>query len=428
MSAARRVPVASPRPLLTLAALACAGMLLAGCSGESTNDTSGSSGERVVREEDLDLGGEDAEAAKVEKTAVSLADGRAVESARLAEFVVDPSTVDPAMQQGCTPAGTMVSPDELSRVFSDEDPKLVAMRIAGASACRVYGTAADPSKLTLTVLIFASPAKAKAFAASVHARASRNGTNLFDGTSTFSSATTIDGHPEILTSLFKVKRDSPDQSITAVTAYGSAVAYTFTSPAAGQVPATKARIARLFDAQRDALAKFEPKTLEQLLGQRIDPTGVAKLTLARPSIGKPKKQESEIVRVWGPNAALHRQTWAKGLAKAFKRADVDVMADGGSSVYRTGSVRQAKRLLDDFQKTVTETQYDAFHTPKGLPDARCYQIKATLVNSPIGGLLAPNYCQVRFGRYIAETSGTTADQAENRVSAQYLVLQRALGA
>ena len=89
-------------------------------------------------------------------------------------------------------------------------------------------------------------------------------------------------------------------------------------------------------------------------------------------------------------------------------------------MYEAGSAAKAKRLLADLNAAGEEHEYREKFAPKGLPDAACFELKIDTESR------APNVCRVQVGRYVAEVGGTSSDDAEDKVSAQFLVLQDAV--
>lgn len=407
------------RSIVSCVALVCCASFAVSCGGDDDGEKNDGPKQRVVEERDLDLGSAVAIAATVDTSVEDLADARAVEASRIAEVLVDPVTVDQRFQRGGLPSGAMASPTELTRLLADVEPKLFAKRVSGATSNRSF-VEQDSIGMNNTLLTFDTEADAARFVKEVGDKNERNRINQFTGGLTYGKKISIPGQPTVRASTFEVEKNDPDPSVTALTNRGRVVAYIYSTGQRAQIPELLKILDKVFDAQFTALEGFEPRSLREILGRRIDTTGVAKLAL-RSSAPLTGKHEPNIPRVWGRNGALHVQSWVGGLDEAFERADVDALAQSGSSVYRAGSVAKAKRLLKDFDASVTDVQYRSFHTPKGLREAKCYKLK---IDSSV---LYPNVCMVQYGRYVAEAGGKDNATAEGLISAQYLVFQEALG-
>ena len=409
--------------------LACAAQLT-GCGGSGGDDdpNGGSSGapvvreqeSPVVREEDLDLGGIEPRAGDVPETAGDLANGRAVEARRLAEVVIDPSTLDDRFQAVGLPTGALTSPTQIANAFASYDPNLFKDRISGAAARRFMGSASDNDiDMSIYVVSFKDPATAARAVKSISEKDETNSINVF-GSVTFGSRTTLAGHPEVNASLLRTSREDPAPSLAGHAAYGDLMVSMVIPGRPGKLALAEQLMSRAFTEQRAALKGFESTPLSEIVELRVDEDGLSMLALSARE-GNSKDQEPDVPSIWGPNGALHQQTWAGNLREAFERAELEAMVQAGSNVYRTGSTEQAKRLLDDFEETVTQVNYREGNKPRGLSDARCYELVAT---SSIG---APHFCQVQYGRYVAEGAGKSAADAQARISAQYLLLQEELG-
>lgn len=402
---------------ITLIVLVVA-LLAAACGGSDDSDRA-SEGPRTIRAEDVDTGPYEPESGDYPDEAGQLANGRALEARRIAEVIVDPVSLDERFQRTGTANGAMASPAQVTRLFSSEDPKLFAPRISGASSRRIMGEPTEEGlDMSIAVLTFTTPAAASAFVRGVAANNERTTISRIVGTPVYGSRTKLPGHPDVRAALIRFRKGDTDPSLVALTSRGQIAVYMYASGPGRQLAETTRLMSTAFTRQLEALEDFEPTPLQETLTMPVDEEGLLKLALAA-APGDPKDQEPDVPAIWGPNGALLQQTWPGTLAEAFERADMDAMVQAGSNVYRAGSTKQAKRLFDDFHDTVTENQYRDHHTPKGLRDARCYEV----VDEE--SLIAPNFCAVQYGRYVAEAAGTDAADAEARISAQYLLLQDA---
>jgi len=171
------------------------------------------------------------------------------------------------------------------------------------------------------------------------------------------------------------------------------------------------QIRAYFDRQTKALDGFQPTPVDKMSTLQRDADGIAKLTLA------PSKGDGGFTLP--VRSAVLNQTDVARSVKTFADAGVDVIASGGSGVYRAKDAAGAKHVVDEFaaenRAAFTKVEEEKV---KGAPGAVC-------LTYPIydGATSKITWCAVPVGRYVAEFSSPQRQEALQGIGAAYTILK-----
>ncbi|MCS3778763.1 DUF7373 family lipoprotein [Tsukamurella ocularis] len=171
------------------------------------------------------------------------------------------------------------------------------------------------------------------------------------------------------------------------------------------------QIRAYFDRQTKALDGFQPTPLDKVSTLHRDGEGVAKLTLA------PEKGTGGYALP--ARSAVLRQSDVSRSAKTFADAGVDVVGNGGSTVYRAKDATGAQHVVDEFtdENSTTFTNVDE-EKIKGVPGGICLTFP-----SYAGATTKLTWCSVAVGRYVAVFNSSQRQQAIQGIGAAYLILK-----
>lgn len=222
-------------------------------------------------------------------------------------------------------------------------------------------------------------------------------------------------------------KDGPAKVATKVPGYDAAVAYTQTYESVGTSTVAflaykqyvitaygdlSGEMLRLyFDRQIKALDGFRPTASDKLTTLQRDAEGIARLTLA------PSKGDGGYTLP--ARAAVLRQTDVARSVKTFADAGVDVVGQGGSTVYRAKDAEGARHVVAEFTDE-NRRAFTAVEEEKvtGAPGATCLTY-ATYE----GSTSKVTWCAAVVGRYVAEFASNQRQQSVQGIGAAYMVLK-----
>lgn len=347
----------------------------------------------------LDLGQFSATASKVPAMVASEEAAEVAEGYRLAEYVVDPYDFDGTLTKLGPPSTVIADGKTLSDMYYFTAP--LKEWVTGFGATRRTETPAD--EVSSSVLLFRSPAEAAKAARGLHAKylESTNENDQHD------QKIVLRAHPR---SLVTAETNYGDRAVTAVESSGRGLLIIYASSKSKPFAALQNVVATVLAGQKHLFGQF--KGTARLAALPVDPKGLLDKTLAVDAKGS----LAPYAFSGGPLTATHVFTEPQGVIGLLRTAGVDAIAANRATVLRAGSSAQAERLNTDLG-AVAEHAYAVAAPPKGLGQAACFSLK---LGKP--GLRAAFSCQVAVDRYVAQASGTSLLEAQQLISAQYLVL------
>ncbi|MFD7841538.1 hypothetical protein ACFV4K_01180 [Nocardia sp. NPDC059764] len=160
----------------------------------------------------------------------------------------------------------------------------------------------------------------------------------------------------------------------------------------------------------ERLKNFQPTSTDKLAALPLDPQGILRLTLRRPT-GDPMAYSFD--GVLDNKGALHSSADPSKTAPRYDHTGVDYVGYGVGQMVRTRDTEAAKRYIQEIPVSRFEHRIDP---PPGLPSASCYKAKA------------PNatqfsfHCYVTFDRYAVAVPAAQQQDVYQRTSAQYAIL------
>lgn len=332
-----------------------------------------------------------------------------LEANRIAEVVVGPWEVDPALiapgQLGMAFGGTPIIFGTLNRVADKEVAD--AGRPGHISGFTSIRKGENKKLLTNTVLEMENPEAAKAAA---HAMPQ----TLLDFASKYefrqsTSVMPIPGHGDTFAVASTSKYPNEEgllQRVNAFTARGPFVLMQ-SAETGGDIAEAVSLVAKTLDLQIPAIDSFTPTPPAELANLPRDPSGL----LARALPVPPKGETFLNNATFGPRGMLHYESDPIAAGKVFRDAGVDVavMADG--IVYRARDNAAAKTLATEYTATSPATGTTPAEAVPNLPGATC---------SRIGD--QNHVCTGAFDRDVFVVSGPRLNDVHQKAAAQYLIL------
>ncbi|MBF6212503.1 hypothetical protein IU433_18835 [Nocardia puris] len=171
---------------------------------------------------------------------------------------------------------------------------------------------------------------------------------------------------------------------------------------------------KVFDAQVERLAAYQPTPADQLSTVPADVDGLLARTLAPERAGT----YDDYSGVYPVQVYLHLEARPDLAARAYQDAGVDYVAISGSTLFRTSDAAAAERLAAFLVTAETEMTPDA--SPPGFPGAKCVKGDEGTPTAPRP--IVDRLCFLPVGRYVAAVVSTQPQDLHQRLSAQYLLL------
>ncbi len=200
-------------------------------------------------------------------------------------------------------------------------------------------------------------------------------------------------------------------------AFGPFLAYIWVYDINGDMDGVRQSADEFLVDQESELQDVEPIAIrEEPRVRDLDPTGLWGLTLAADGSGALTPE----AYVSGGHAAQSRQIDADGIARAFSKAGVTRVASNLTSLYATKDADGAQTLLDAFDEQARGLGMVEVDPPKGLEGAVCL---AKEDDENVDLTFWPDFlCWHPFGAYLLESSGVSLEEAQQRISAQALLV------
>ena len=328
--------------------------------------------------------------------------GVVVEAQRMADHVIGPWEVDPALT-GYFAFGAVVMPTaETLALIGPMDIAAAAGRHNMVNAFASARTEENRRILLNAVLRFTGEAAADAAAADMGRAALRQ--RGVDGPA---RDLEIPGHPDAQAATYTTDDRSTGRwtAVRSFTAHGPYVLMQLAQSADGEQQAAEL-VAKSIELQKPEIDTFRATAPSEFADISLDPSGLLERTIPLegrdPSFAKNATYE--------PRGALHFQSDAARSAKLFDDTGVELVAMADTNVYQTRDRDGAKGIVEGFHAEVSPTAQPANPVPN-MPDSRC-----------LGLADGAFYCLATADRYALEVSAPTLLAAQQMTAAQYIML------
>ena len=390
----------------TIAAAAAVTAVLAGCSIDG-QPSSATLTDPAVQVDALDTGDYPTRARAPFGRAVT--DPARVEATRMAQYVLAPFEVNPALTHGQWPIGEFDDAEGIGRSVTPAAADVPA----NAGFVTGYVTTADNGDANVgaarhllrhAVLKYRSPADAAAAAEQMSTAVARVD-KLPIGT--------LDGAPGTRT---VIQDFGASTAILAVTAYDS---YVFFDQYYGPTTQFRSgeslvRMANAITQQKTFIDKFTPTPDGET--PLIDPDALLIYALPftaaylRANPGSPDRGA-----VYGPRGIAHTSNDPATDFEVLTKVGSDATAVESSAVFRADTAEGARTYVDSFLGSSRAKGWTDADSPPGFPTATCQKHPTSQAHS----------CALTVGRYGAQVIGNTTTDAHQQASAQYLILTTA---
>ncbi|QIS09059.1 DUF7373 family lipoprotein [Nocardia arthritidis] len=178
-----------------------------------------------------------------------------------------------------------------------------------------------------------------------------------------------------------------------------------------RLPQLVDRVEKSIDAITPRVRQFPVTPTDQLLNTPIDLDGMLGRTLSTVTVDRSQRG---IPGVYDRHGGLQIVLRPDLDIDQFEQAGVDRVAFAGGFVFRARDTEAAEKLAD--QHAILGKRYKTAPSPKGLPIARCRELKDPQ------SMYMRFMCVVRSGRYVAELAADQLTDVQQRISAQYAIL------
>jgi hypothetical protein len=356
----------------------------------------------------LDTGGYPTTPGPPPGKAGSEAYGRVLEGQRMANYVVVPTEVDPALTEAIPQnTSTLTTADDLPEPLDSDDAQDFV--VGFSTARRSIGARV----LINAVLRFTNPAVAADAAGDVAALYVRmSGVPAQYAGVRPAGAVPIPRHPS--TVAFASETDEGTE-LHSATAHGSYVLFQYALSKAGLGGAT-ALIAKTLDLQEPLIDQFVPDEPSHFADLPADTTGLFSRTLRK----DPRYAPSPGVWVLYPAAALHIEDDPAGAGAMFAKTDVQAVSVGKTVVYQTADADGARLLAEELTADSQNGGYQPAAEIRGLPTARC--LDGGRGEDVSDGSPRRFYCVGFADRFTFEVYSDREVHAHQEAAAQYLML------
>lgn len=334
----------------------------------------------------------------------SMQAGARIEGQRMADFVVGPWEVDPALVGEAFDGAVVIDgPDAVSDVFSDDIASVAIEHnvVSGFDSSR----AADQKLFRAGALRFADAATAASATAGFN-----------DAAATTGAPVTIPGHPDTraVTLPYEDSKGVAWTVVRSFTAHGPYSLYqraAVEADVAGAGDIAASLVAGTLDRQMPLIDQFRPTDPAALALLPVDPTGLLARTLPAP----PSELSAMVPGSYGPHGALFFEADPNGSAAMFGEAGVSQFVLGATKMYEAVNPQGAQRLIDGYRTLL-------------LADGVLQEPVPSLAGSHCVDTEDPDsprfVCLAAVDRYgaVAESDGLL--DAQQRLAAQYVMLTR----
>lgn len=330
---------------------------------------------------------------------MSVPGAKHVEAQRLADHVVGPWQVDPALTHPLLPViGVALSDKGIDHVIGAPIGRVAVDHgfINGFATGRTDVLEGDAPRTSLInmVLRFPTAEDAAAVAGAAHEQAP---TGI-----TAPETVPIAGHPEALAT-----RGPVDGHVRVVSfaAHGPYVLYQNANTPDGRAP--EDLVARTLDLQIPAIDAFKATDPAQFPTMELDPTHLIVRTLRN---GTP----NTMMGVYGRHGILHFES--PDMAALVETAGVDAVSMGHTStVFQTRDAAAAKELAAKMAEALSKKADPSDDVP-GMPSAKCFFAPKALVT------VLRATCVVAADRWVLRAASQQPREAAQQLAAQYLML------
>lgn len=396
----------------TVAMLATAGVMLAGLAacGDDPKPDPGPSPSAAFDPDALDLGRIDPTPTDV-STALTGASSRLIAAYDLGSHLVLPQELRTDLQRVGVESDALVDPGDFEYSLSEAGGPVLA---AGAQTGLLSRRVDKPGDAWITTALVQFPDDASAEAAEQAAAAALTAPDPtgLESTKVLEPVASDDQAVAVVAT----NTDVANQMYV-LRAFGPFLAYIWVYDINGTMDDVRQDADDFLRDQQTALQDVEPVPIsEQPRVRDLDPTGLWGLTLAVDGNGG----LSDTAYVAGGHAAQTRQIDAEGIDRAFSKAGVSRVASNVTSLYATQDAESAAALQDVFVEQATGLGMVEVDPPKGLDGAVCV---ANEDEENVDLVLWPDFlCFHPFGAYLLESSGVSLEEAQQRISAQALLV------
>lgn len=391
------------RMRLAYIAIVTVALLSAACSSTvsgSAVKSSGAAAGPTIDISKLDVGPYPTQPSQPLGVAGDAARGLFVESQRMANNVIGPWEVDPALT-GWFGFGATVLPNV--GALAQIGPEAFAAAASQHGFINGFASArtAEGQKILLNaVLRFADAGAATAAATEFGDIAAKTGEGV--------QPAQISGHPDTKAASYTQTEGSTGKkwgAVRAFTPHGQYVFMQLAQAVDGVDPAIEL-VAKTVDVQGPAIDKFRATDPSEFADISLDPTGLLARTLPVPD-----KEATPIQNAtYEQRGALQYQSDPARSAKLFADTGMDLAAMAKTNVYQTKDADGARKIVEGFYAELQPTSQQA-KPVNNLPDSRCLQLKDKSF-----------YCLGAADKYAIETTSDTLLDAQQQVAAQYAML------
>ncbi|ULE34760.1 DUF7373 family lipoprotein [Mycobacterium sp. IDR2000157661] len=328
--------------------------------------------------------------------------GVVVEAQRMADYVVGPWEVDPAITGHFAFGAAVLPAAETLALIGPMDLAAAAGRNNLINAFASARTQENRRILLNAVLRFPDGGTARAAVTDMNEVALRQ-----PGAAGPARELEIPGHPDTQASTYATVDGATGQgnAVRSFTAHGPYVLMQLAQSTEGEQQAADL-VARSIDLQKPEIDKFRATDPSEFADISLDPSGLLARTIPMdgrdPSFAKNATYEQR--------GALHFQSDAARSATLFDETGVETVAMAATNVYETRDADGAKGILEGFYAEVSPTAQPANAVPN-MPDSRCLGLAD-------GGF----YCLATADRYALEVSAPTLLATQQMTAAQYIML------
>lgn len=320
---------------------------------------------------------------------------------RLADYVALPSEIDPELTVADLPAGTVSAPglDNFHRDYGHNVANESNFWQYGFSGSAVANETGPTRRLTVTLV--------RAFDAQIPMNAANE--ILAAGIRNRSVPTSIPNHPDA--QAYSSDRDTP--VVHAALPYGDylvdvTASDSTSSPDLGLLHSV---VSRAFDIQIPLVDQAQ-----QLSDNALPPKGSRSVSDNQDDIrGLVSTNSTTPTSVYGPRAVAHFSTVGDVLLKVLTENEAEHNAYDKDAVYIAQNPLGAETIEDALIAARVQRGWQKVVSPQGLPDATCLERE---IRSSRGEVV----CTVQHQQYVAETTADHKRDAQQAISARYLVL------
>lgn len=330
--------------------------------------------------------------------------GVVIEAQRMANNVIGPWEVDPALTSWFAFGAVVLPEAQTLGLIGPGEFAVVAARHNFINAFASARSEGDKKMLLNAVLRFPDDESAAAAATEMGESAMQQ-----QGADGPAQTVTIPGHPDARANTYTTidRRAGKRHAVRSFTAHGPYVLMQLAQSTDGADQASQI-VAKALDLQGPEIDEFRATDPAEFADITIDPTGLLARTIPVQTRGATLTKNATYER----RGALHFQSDPSRSAKLFADTGTDLVAMAKASVYETRDAAGAKGIVDGFYAEVSPKAQPA-NPVNNMPDSRCLKL--------VDGSF---YCLVTADRYAIEAGGPNLLEAQQLAAAQYVMLMK----